>query len=78
MDCTIYVVKTKALISCAATVQLICFFVFACKTSFVFARKNRLCKNRFSHGAAHIKHSKEKQTCKSFMLNISYQNVIIS
>ena len=27
-DCTTYVVKTKALISCAVTAQLICAFVF--------------------------------------------------
>ena len=27
-DCTIYVVKTKALISCAANALLICAFVF--------------------------------------------------
>ena len=41
-DCTIYVAKTKALISCAVTTQLICVFVFA------FA------KSRFSHNEAHI------------------------
>ena len=29
MDCTICVEKTKALISCVVTVQLICDFVFA-------------------------------------------------
>ena len=30
MDCTIHVAKTKALISCAVTAQLICvFFVFS-------------------------------------------------
>ena len=28
-DCTIYVAKTKALISCAVTAQLVCAFVFA-------------------------------------------------
>ena len=28
-DCTICVLKTKALISCAVTLQLICAFVFA-------------------------------------------------
>ena len=28
-DCTTYIVKTKALISCEATAQLICTFVFA-------------------------------------------------
>ena len=41
-DCTIYVVKTKALISCAVTAQLICVFVFA------------YVKSQFSHEAAHI------------------------
>ena len=39
-DCTIYVAKTKALISCAVTAQLIWVFVFA--------------KSRFSHNEAHI------------------------
>ena len=28
MDCTIYLAKTKAQISCVVTVQLICAFVF--------------------------------------------------
>ena len=37
-----YVAKTEALISCAATAQLICASVF------VYA------KNRFSHDTAHI------------------------
>ena len=37
------VAKTKALISCAVTAQLICAFVFA--------------KTRFSHDAAHMVHS---------------------
>ena len=41
-DFTIYVAKTKALISCAVTVQLFCPFVFA------------YVKCRFSHDAAHI------------------------
>ena len=36
-----YVAKTKALISCAVTAQLICVFVFA------------NAKSRFSHGVAH-------------------------
>ena len=40
---TIYLVKTKALISFAVTAKLVCVLVFA------FA------KNRFSHGAADIK-----------------------
>ena len=38
----IYVVKTKVLISCAVTAQLICTFVFA------------YAKSRFSHDTAHI------------------------
>ena len=41
-DCTKYVAKTKALISCAVIAQLICTFVFA------------YAKSRFSHDAAHI------------------------
>ena len=40
-DCTIYLVKTKVLIGCAVTVQLMCVFVFA------FAKM-------FSHEAAHM------------------------
>ena len=42
MGCIIYVAKTKALISFAVTVKLICVFVFA------------YAKCRFSHNAAHI------------------------
>ena len=42
MDCIIYVVKTKVLISFAVTVQLICAFVFA------------YAKFRFYHDVAHI------------------------
>ena len=42
-DCTIYLAKTKALISCVVTAQLICSFVFA------------YAKSRFSHDAAHLK-----------------------
>ena len=42
MDCTIYVVKTKGLISCVVTAQLSCAFVFA------------YAKSRFSHDAAQI------------------------
>ena len=41
-DCTIHVVKTKALISCAVTAQLICVFVFASA------------KSRFSHNETHM------------------------
>ena len=43
MECTIYVAKTKALISCAVTAQLICAFVFA------YAKKNQ-----FFHDTAHM------------------------
>ena len=42
MDCTIRVVKTKALISFALTAKLICVFVFA------------YAKCWFSHDTAHI------------------------
>ena len=42
-DCTIYVAKTKALISCAVTAQLICVFVFA------------YAKVRFSHDEAQMR-----------------------
>ena len=41
-DCTTYVAKTKALISCAVTAQLICAFVFT------------YAKGRFSHDTAPI------------------------
>ena len=41
MSCTIHVAKTKALISFAVTVKLICVFVFADA------------KSRFSHNKAH-------------------------
>ena len=34
-DCTIYVAKPKALISCTGTVQLICAFVFAYTKGFL-------------------------------------------
>ena len=37
-----YIAKTKALISCAVTAQLICVFVFA------------YAKSRFSHNVAHL------------------------
>ena len=41
-DCTIYVAKTKSLISFAVTAKLICVFVFA------------YAKSLFSHDAAHL------------------------
>ena len=34
MDCTIYIAKTKALISCAVTTQLICIFFKYAKSMF--------------------------------------------
>ena len=38
-DCTVYVAKTKALISCAVTAQLICAFIFAyVKSGFLVTR----------------------------------------
>ena len=36
MDCAIYVAKTKVLISCAVTAQLICTFVFTGEKSRFF------------------------------------------
>ena len=42
MDFSMYVAKTKVLISCAVTLQLICTFVF------------EFAKFRFSHDAAHM------------------------
>ena len=42
MDCTIPIVKLKALISCAVTAQMVWVFVFAYAII------------RFSHGAAHM------------------------
>ena len=42
MDCSIYVAKTKALISYTVTAQLICAIVFA------------YAKSRFSHDMAHL------------------------
>ena len=44
MDCTIYVAKTKALISIAVTAKQICVFVFA------------YAKSRFSYDAAQFIH----------------------
>ena len=37
MDCIIRIAKTKALISCAVTAQLICVFVFAYAKNPVFS-----------------------------------------
>ena len=51
-DCTIYVAKTKALISCAVTVQLIYTFVFAYGRS------------RFSHDEV----DKTDTSCNCFLL----------
>ena len=41
MDCTIRIAKTKALISCAVSAQLICVFVFAYAKN-LFVRKLRI------------------------------------
>ena len=53
-NCTIYVAKTKVLISCAVTVQLICGFVFA------------YAKGRSCHDAAplYLSKKREKNGCK--------------
>ena len=49
-SCSIYVAKTKALISCAVTAHLICAYVFAyAKTSFLMTRLKyaiRLCEQQ--------------------------------
>ena len=62
-NCTIRVVKTKALISCAVTAQLICGFVFACA------------KIRFSHDVHHIIQCKlaapEINGCYSIYITVS-------
>ena len=55
MDCTIYVAKTKVLISCAVAVQLIsCVVTAQLNCSFVFA----YAKSRFSHDVAHLLNEK--------------------
>ena len=64
-DCTIYVVKTKALISCVVAVQLICTFVF------VYA------KIRFSHDVAHIL-VKIFRSCKQLTKAKYYLHILYS
>ena len=58
-DCTIYIVKTMALISCAVTAQLICAFVFADA------------KSMFSHGAAQTVNT---QSSNFFSLRVGQEN----
>ena len=58
MDCTIYVAKTKALISFAVTVKLICVFVFA------------YAKIQFSHNEAHMKIIKPHHEYKTHLLDL--------
>ena len=56
-DCTIRVAKTKMLISCTVTAQLLCIFVFAYAYCW------------FSHEAAHFilsQHAQEIKTYKNF------------
>ena len=66
-NCTFYVAKTKALISCAVTVQLICIFVFT------FA------KSRFSHDAAHLHTGEDNDDVEIKQTYISqYENMQIS
>ena len=60
MDCTIYVVKTKTLISFAVTAKLICVFVFA------------YAKSGFSHDAAHICVLVILSTCITFEIEINH------
>ena len=58
-DCTSYVAKTKALISCAVTVQLICDFDFAYAKSWL------------SHEAAHILDKMGLITNSCFLCSVS-------
>ena len=57
-NCTIYVAKTRALISFAVTAKVICVFVFA------------YAKNQFSHDAAHmIEYIANETTQDDFLIN---------
>ena len=61
MDCTIYVAKTKALISFAVTAKLICVFVFAyAKADFLMARLKCIYALTFEHKASFL-HNKAFQ-----------------
>ena len=64
MDCTIYVTKTKALVSCAHSVQLMCALIF------------KYAKGRLSHGAAKtIDKSEFRGIVAIFHLKDIYKNV---
>ena len=65
MDCTIYVAKTKALISFAVTAKLICVFVFA------------YTKSRFSHDKAQITYSAIKVSRSHETSNSNESNYMI-
>ena len=61
-DCTIRVAKTKALITCAVTVQLICVFVFAYE------------KSRFSHYEAHMALT---QLSDMRIIKLAYSSILV-
>ena len=65
MNCTILVVKTKALISFAVTAKLICVFVFAYADCW------------FSHEAAHIFENRKEGICYSFKEAVFYIKTIV-
>ena len=64
-NCTIRVAKTKALINCAVTAQLICVFVFAYANYW------------FSHAAAQFSFSKKFEYCKSGNFRVTFILLII-
>ena len=55
MDCTIYIAKTKALISFAVTAKLICVFVFAyAKCWFSHDEAQNICEQRHIYMSADL------------------------
>ena len=54
MDCIICIAKTKALISCAVTAQLICVFVFAYAKNPVFSYRGPYNKTGLYRGIFHF------------------------
>ena len=62
MDCTIRVAKTKALISCTVTAQLICVFVFAYE------------KSQFSYYEAHMALT---QLSDMRIIKIAYSSILV-
>ena len=66
-DCTNYVTKTKALISCAATAQLVCAATAQLVCAFIFA----LCKSWFSNDMAQV------SLYRRFHMSIEVRNVTL-